>query len=399
MAIQGTAEDKQYMSRAVAHCTKFSTIIFTLFFCANILSYFNFIPVLIDYIFLMLLGIASVVFISKWIYFSNLQSFILFLILYTFCGIVSLIYNGNADVQEMLWPIAFMSLGLLLLTFPPKFETVARLYYISVVIFLPLTLWKGLSIFETTLSSKNTVGTLQFLLFAVYCISADRHGKNPKIILAAFLGILCSSAVESRGGVVAFAAILLVSVYLNYRRKGCSVIKTMLTIFVPLTLIAIGLYLVYRFSPSVIQPMVDRFIRRGLNTPRTQTWLDYLHKITESGFHFLFGAPIEGTALLNQFSENLHNSFFMLHAKYGIVMFVIVIVKTLASLAYFLKNRCYLLIIVWLGLFIHMNLNYTNFNAGLDVIFIYLIFYADFQKRNAGNWLTLHAQSAHDGGQ
>ena len=93
----------------------FSNIIgfLVILFCSVLIFQFlGYISILLGNIIQVLIGSVSILIciLSKGI--NHQTPFLVFVFVYTFFGVTSFIYNGNADIQELLWPLAFMGLGL-----------------------------------------------------------------------------------------------------------------------------------------------------------------------------------------------------------------------------------------------------------------------------------------------
>ena len=135
------------------------------------------------------------------------------------------------------------------------------------------------------------------------------------------------------------------------------------------------------FEPELIENAISNILWRGLESKRTAIWSDYVSKSFSSFGNWFFGSHISGTQLLNLYSENLHNSFLMLHAKYGMVVFLMVIILIIKSIVAYVKDRnFYFLSAMFICLF-RMSFDYTNFNGLLDTIFLVLLLYPSYSKQ------------------
>ena len=126
-----------------------------------------------------------------------------------------------------------------------------------------------------------------------------------------------------------------------------------------------------------IDKHIANFSNRGIRSTRYQIWKDYASITINNGVcNILLGAPFAyKTEILSKYSNNLHNSFLMLHAKYGVVMLFIVILLILYSLSNFYINHEFKLLTYCLAWIFRMLFDYTNFNAMLDILFVIYGFY------------------------
>ena len=87
---------------------------------------------------------------------------------------------------------------------------------------------------------------------------------------------------------------------------------------------------------------------------------------------------------MDEFTTNLHNSFFMLHAKYGLLGLLLVLVAMVCSGWRYLMQRNIHYLFLMAALFWRMNLDYTNFNGILDILLVFLIFYPVLNQNEQG---------------
>ena len=130
------------------------------------------------------------------------------------------------------------------------------------------------------------------------------------------------------------------------------------------------------FSPSLFADVLYNFEKRGIQSTRLIIWRDYIKQAILNFGNFFFGAKIEGTSVLNQYHYNLHNSFLMLHAKYGILGFSMVVVLLIKTIGKLLHERNMYLLSPLLFVLFRMNFDYTNFNGILDIVMIYFLVYS-----------------------
>ena len=128
---------------------------------------------------------------------------------------------------------------------------------------------------------------------------------------------------------------------------------------------------------------IMNFNSRGFDSLRYNIWKDYISLIiTGNTRDFILGAPFaNATVVLTRYNSNLHNSFLMLHSKYGIIICIIVVMLQSYAIYYYYKSKNYIILILCLAWIIRMSVDYCNFNSILDILFVIYVF-APFDKDN-----------------
>lgn len=358
---------------------KISDLIIFVFFLANIFKYFEVISSIMADTFLVFIGFIAIVhvFLHKGI--SKQRNFIIFIFIYTFCGMFGIIINGNMDIQELVWPIAFMGIGLLMLNFAISYRLTKIIYYLYNILMIYSIVIVGNVDLLNAVSSRNTISVGALNYFCLYAITA--YNQNEKItVMPVLLGLLTSFMAVGRSGILTFTILLIfiaIQSSFNNKSKIINIFKSILII----ATIVISVNLLYNLFGNYFEASIINFQEKGTESTRTYIWADYLKKAFTSITNFLFGAPIGGTYYLDQYRQNLHNSFLMLHAKYGIIPLYMVIILIVNSIMYFIKNKNYLFVYLCITILFRMQFDYTNFNAQLDSILIYFLFYPFYKTR------------------
>ena len=352
----------------------FCNLVYILFGINAMLQYFAFLPIRISNVFFVILGIISLTFIVLSFKGKMLFRYFLFLLIYIAGGIISYIWNGNADLVEMLWPVAFMGIGALFVFFNVSFKITNFMYFFFCALCLGLIYLKGGVDNLTGNSSRNSISVYILLFLSLNMIQAYKSACSLSILYAVVAVITCLAAI-GRSGIIT-AVLLMVMFFLVDFEKGVSNFKNIKIMIGASVIIAIAYIGINYFFPEIINDAVVNFEWRGLESKRTLIWLDYIKKVCSSIANIVFGAEISGTRLLNFYSSNLHNSFLMLHAKYGIIGLSIVLISLIRAGVRMLKERNMYLFVPLVSIFFRMNFDYTNFNGILDTVIIAFFMYA-----------------------
>lgn len=362
--------------------TNCSTIIPSLFLViymfVDFIRLFNVVPLIVGNIMYVLLGSLAIIYSTFNKGIARQIPIFSFIFFYIFFGAIGLLFNGNMDPQELLWPFAFMGLAILLLNFDINYKLVKELFYLSLIfIAIRIIVAGGISHIDIA-SSRNTIGIMVLIYFSLYAIASYVNKKKITIFPVLF-GLLITIMAIGRSGILTFVLLTLLFIIFEFKGSKHKIRNPLKWVFV--ILLGAVLFLVfYNFLDNYFVETINNFKRRGLESVRIGIWSDYLEKTSTSLAYILLGTPINGTLLLDKFSSNLHNSFFMLHAKYGLIVFLVIMLLLIKSSWYFFKRKNFLYLAVLVAVVFRMQFDYTNFNAQLDIILFYLMFYPYFEK-------------------
>lgn len=360
-------------------------IFFIMFFFINIIAYLKVVDTVEGQILFLLIGMLSFMYIIFKNSIYDQKSILLFLFFYTMNGMICFLFNNNMDIQELLWPIAFEGIAILLLNIKINYK-ISKIIYYGLSIFMLLKIYfVGDANYINVSSSRNSVSAIILFYFCIYAISSYQNNKRVTILPVAF-GLVVSIMAVGRSGILSFILLLVLLIPLKYKDgyyKFSNPIKIIIMIFIVAIILIIG----YKYLNDFFGNTIRNFTVHGLKSVRVNIWTDYILKICSSPKYLIFGAPINGTYYLDLYSENLHNSFLMLHAKYGIVIVISIIFLGLNSLRYFYKTNNKIYLITFFTVLFRMQFDYTNFNGWFDPIFFYYLFYPFYEsKRKISNF-------------
>lgn len=339
----------------------------------QLIKYFAIIPVVMANALVVALGGVSLLLVlfRKGFKGAN-QRPIVFILVYSLCGVLGYLYNSNMDAVELLWPVGYMFLGIFFLNYGIPLKVSKLVYYGVAGVFFAEIIING-SVNNLTASfSRNIISVYLLMFFSLMIISCYQHNEKISFLPPLLFFVVCFAAV-GRGGALLGAIALILFMLFDFS-KGRAKKRNVIGLPVLLTVLGVVALIMMQVAPDLIETVLDNFESRGVRSQRYNIWEDYIEKAFGSLTNLLFGASISGTIYLDRYSENLHNSFLMLHAKYGILMLSAVIIMLIQSFRKFLRHRNYSCIVVFLLMFFRMNLDYTNFNDCLDVIMIVILF-------------------------
>lgn len=366
-------EQKLTSHRRITITTIIPCILIVLYFVVDLTQFFKVIPLLLGNILFVLLGSIAIIYSVFKNGIKKQIPIFCFIYFYIFFGALGILFNGNMDPQELLWPFAFIGLTTLLLNFEISHKLARIIYYFVVaIIMIKIILAGGVNNLNTA-GSRNTIGIILLISLSIYVIASFTEGTRVTVY-PILIGLLVSLMAIGRSGILTF--LLLTVLFLPFKfdgekYKNRNPIKSFFVLFV----VAIMLCISYNLLEFYFTEMILNFQNRGLESIRILIWSDYLKKTFTSARYIFFGTPISGTNLLDMFNENLHNSFLMLHAKYGFAPLMVVIILIIKALIHFIKTKNVLFFIILFVLIFRMQFDYTNFNAQLDIILFYFMFF------------------------
>lgn len=302
---------------------------------------------------------------------------------YSIFMLVSLMYNGNARMVNILWIWAYLGTAMLLYEFGLSYKIGMLMFYIPAIFALYKVLLdtSSAAFIELSGSSTNNISTLLIYAMSIYIITIYKKDKNiPIPYLPVIIIALISLIVANRGGllscIIFFILILIYNLIVNKESKT----KNILTFLVLLA------FIVYFFTykiDSYAQMMENKLDRYGTESPRTLIWKEYISGFLSSPTNFFLGIDTEDTLYptLKFYNGNTHNSFLMLHAKFGILGFLFIIYSIIKAFIFLLKSKMYPIIFCLIILILRSMFDWTAFPGIYDVLFYYFVFVA-FDKYN-----------------
>lgn len=349
----------------------FPSLLVIIFTLIDLIRLYNILPSSLVNMLYILIGIISIIYCIYINGFIKQKSILIFLFFYTLFGLIGVLFNRNIDFQEVLWPLAFLGVAMLILNFKLSNKLTFILFFSVVMLLITSILQLGIDNLSLT-SSRNALSVMVLFYFSLHIINL--YNNYSKItLLPVIIGLIASTLAIGRSGILTFLLLLFLFLLIE-SRKGVYKFKNPFKNVIFLSFLGFIIWYSAGFIEIYFPEALNNFRNRGLESVRNLIWKDYIIKTFENPIYLLFGTPISGTVLLDRYSENLHNSILMLHAKYGVMIFLSVIGLILNSLFSFISQRNFIYLILLIGIVFRMQFDYTNFNAQLDVIFFYIIF-------------------------
>lgn len=282
--------------------------------------------------------------------------------------VISFLYNHNAGMVHVLWVFSYMGVALVLYNNVINEYLIRLLLYAMSLVFVCMMLF-GFSAISVLGVGLNAVSAFFVILLFIYLLARNKCKMKWPLYWPSLLLFVVSAWTSTRSGILC-AFLFLVGSLVLYVKDGGSV-----KIFIVPVLVVVATLMFYRYGE--ISEMLLRKIDNGfLHSSRTEIWKEYISAVFDSIGNFILGPSIENEryALMHHYRGNVHNSFLMLHSKFGIVGFIFMLMLLLkATLQTWLFNK-YLLLLLFLALLRSM-FDWVSFPGMFDVVYFFYALY------------------------
>lgn len=294
-------------------------------------------------------------------------------VLYSVLMIISLIYNGNADYMELLWIWSYM--GIAILTY--EFGISKRVYwcvaYLIIALICIYIIRGGAANNLLFMGSQNNISAYVIFFVIMGYLSVMREKKTIKYF-ASFLTFAICLWTGSRAGIIsAFLLVVVTFLYNFFAIKGYkaqSLLKWC-------ALIGFAVWAVNHFFGKYLLGLTAKLDRYGSGSIRIEIWREYIQGVLSNIGNFFLGSDTSNEIYhwLSFYNGNAHNSFLMLHAKFGLLAISLLIVLMFMVVYKAMKEKNYIVIIVLLTASARMFFDWIAFPGLYDVLFWYMFLY------------------------
>ncbi|HFI0086951.1 TPA: O-antigen ligase family protein [Streptococcus suis] len=294
-------------------------------------------------------------------------------VLYSVFMILSLFYNGNADYLDLLWIWAYMGIAILTYEFEISKRTYWNVAYFIIALICIYMVKGGDAASLLSIGSQNNISAY-VIFFVIMGYLSIMNEKRVIKYYAGFLTLAICLWTGSRGGVIS-ASLLLVGTFLyNFLAIKGQKIKSLAKWCV---LICFAVWAVTHFFGKYLLGFIDKLDRYGTSSNRTEIWKEYIQGIKENIGNFFFGANTSNGTYrwLSIHDGNTHNSFLMLHAKFGLLALGLLIFLIFLVVHKAIKEKNYIMIIILFAASARMFTDWIAFPGLYDVLFWYMCLY------------------------
>lgn len=295
-------------------------------------------------------------------------AFIFFMLL---MGLVSSTYNQNATYLGYMYNmLATVGIAILLSHFQLYRWIPKILLFVFVCLLLQYYLTHGRDLYYFLLpggQSRNYISIMVITYAALYYIAHRSDRGKGMYLISGIVFLVCLMAV-GRGGIMAGAVLMIFSIWIwciQSRKMSNLVAKFMFAFF--LLVIAF----LFILSLGVLDRLLGNFTVAGIQTSRiAYLWVPYLEEMNNIP-NLLFGAYY--IKMVGRY-EHLHNSYLMLHARFGLIFLLVLMFMLIVSFRKLWRENDFILAAI---LFVIMQRAFTDSMLGFsycDVVLLYFVF-------------------------
>ncbi len=333
---------------------------------------------MIDYLWYLILTVCFIFgTIQKRLTFS--KNLILFVIIFLIFTILNLIFVGNASLNSIVSIIMYAGIYQLLIDDELDDNFILSAIYIDCIIiaFTIMKMGLGEPVFDEL--SNNYISVLLLLPTIVYYIRTEYYKNRVFLMPSISVSIICIMAM-GRGGIITVALLtasiiwFILSSDRNWKSSYNQTLFRISSIFVGVIILGVVLLYLEKFKTIAV---FERFAKFGMyGRGRVGIWQEYITTVSKNLKSILFGAEYSMLPLMVRYKNNLHNSFFNLHADYGIVVLLYSIFLIISNCKKCIKSRKWIYLSVMIVFFLRA---FTDkiFGGGsvATPIFIFVLFH------------------------
>lgn len=340
---------------------------------------------------------------------------VLLAIMLSFCLILSSMYNHNASIKEVLWIWSYMGAALALVSFEIDSRWVSVLFYVLAGYFFLCIIMRRSVHYILYSTSRNGISLL--MIFMALLLYICRKSNQMKIVyLPATFNLIISVWALGRAGIltaVLFWCGIVIYGLVVGKGKNCKELLGNIGLLVIAIFLLVGVFptneSLYLEKKNTIEmdsasinkkieqnipenkngmvqskneTFISRFSEYGLKSVRINIWSEYLEKTLDSGKNFFLGVDCSTGKYLGTYKQP-HNSYLELHAKFGIIGFIIVMTLLIKTFFLLYREREWLWLIIFVTCAIRAMLDWVAFPGSIDVIFWFLILKNILMKRES----------------
>lgn len=331
-------------------------------------------PPLIANLMIALVGFCALLFccIKKWDNKYNIYA-LFGGALFSLLMIFSMLHNNNADIYDLAWIWSYLGIAMLLYEFDIPNKLLWWVVYILLFLLCGYILVGGDAGSLLTNGSQNNISAF-FIFFVLIAYLGERNTKKSLNYLIPFFTLAICLWTGSRAGVVSALILVLCVFFYNFIAGSGNKTKLLVKFIV---LICVALIILFVFFNSYLSEFIEKVIKYKGGSIRTTIWSEYLVGSVANFKNFLLGVDMSPAEYhwLNFYHWNVHNSFLMLHAKFGIAAVILLAALIFKAIRKIFINSDFIVLIVLVVASARMFFDWIAFPGLYDVIFWYLTLY------------------------
>lgn len=294
----------------------------------------------------------------------------------SFFMLISFLYNQNIRPNNFAWIWSYLGVAMLLYEYSAEHRISLVIYYGFCLYFLYQAIYGGIESKEALgQNSANYVSVLLIYCLCVYYVSLRQLPVKEFSYVPLLILLFLSAWAGNRSGVLCLAVVIPLTIIIN--RKISARTKHRFRFILVLILSTVAIIYLSSYITGYIESFTKKTENVGMASLRSLIWREYIDGAFDNIGNLLFGVPTKSGKykFLFAFNGNPHNTFLMLHSKFGIVGFFAILVLIIKSLRTSIKLKDYDVLIIIVLTITRGFFDWTAFPGLFDVIYYYLIFY------------------------
>lgn len=260
-------------------------------------------------------------------------------------AIMNYVFIGNSSYGEIVFVIFYLGIYRLLADedIDERYILVAIVLDCLLVSMKLISAGLGRSILTDT--SNNFISVMLLMPVVVYYLRVEHFNKRILLTPAVLFALTCVLAV-GRGGIISGVLLLAMVFAIKYFSDKKEPLRNRSRY---LMMFAVGVFCLGAVALLIVKGTVllnlvlGRFMEKGMyGTGRSRIWGEYFSVMLESIKNILFGVNFSKLALMIRYKNNLHNSFLNMHAYYGLLPVMYIIIRGLRNIQLSLHTKHWL---------------------------------------------------------
>lgn len=294
----------------------------------------------------------------------------------TFLMFFSYVYNENIRPNNFAWIWSYLGVAMLLYEYGGSRKLSLYIFYGFSLYFLYLSVFGGIDSRDALgQNSANYVSVLLIFCICIYYVALRQFPIKDFSYIPLLVLLFLSAWAGNRSGIVCMGIVIPIVVLLN--RKISAKSHHQFRFVFLLVISTIGILVLSNYIADYTTSLTSKRESVGMASQRSLIWSEYINGAFENFGNFIFGVPTKNPKYLylSHFVGNPHNTFLMLHAKYGIIGFLLVIVYIIKAIRKSIRMKDYLVLVITIAIVTRSFFDWCAFPGLYDVFYYYIIFY------------------------
>ena len=287
----------------------------------------------------------------------------------------------NCSAVDMLYTLFYVGIAVAMLYNVKYMKNISLGMAVMTMLYILYKLFIGVPFIHIlTATSQNYISVLILFFLLLYYTSCHEANEG-FFVFPSYMFFVCCLLVRGRSGIVLSAAFAIAVTVFKINMVEKKMYRNLLKVAIVRMLAVAAWYLftiIKERKGDLNGTALARFTNKGtIDAERLIIWKAFFTNNLRSVSTFLWGSD---TSLIRE-DGNLHNSFFMCYAKYGLFMFVTMLSLIAYSLILALKNKQYFMLLLFSTLLLRAFTDLIFYQGYCEMFLYYFVFYFILNNR------------------